>query len=185
MSNNRDSALWKRTVAGMIGGAAGTAAMDFYMKAIRKAAGGRKSPGQPKEHDVSLIGRKHQEGEPATAALGRLAYESIARREPDPETKTKLGEAVHWTYGVGQGALYGLVRGRAPKADLTGGLAYGAVLWLLGDEIALPLLGLAEGPKAYPAGLHAKAFGAHMVYGVATAATTQLAERVVGVRGRP
>jgi hypothetical protein len=179
MASSSNNVWWKRALAGMVGGAAGTAAMGFYMKATQKAAGGRNRQRQPKEHDVSLIGRKHREGESATAALGRIVYEAAKHRQPDPKTKEKLSNAVHWTYGVQQGAAYGLVRGSAGTVDLPGGLAFGAGLWLLGDEVAVPLLGLAEGPKAHPARLHAETLGAHLVYGVTTAATTQLLGRAL------
>ncbi len=179
MTSNGNTAWWKRTLAGMAGGAAGTAAMDLYLRSAKKAPGGQNRQPQPKTHDVSLFGRKHEEGESATAALGRIAYQAVKHREPDAETKNKLSEAVHWIYGVKLGAAYGLLRGRAGKGDLPGGLAFGAALWLFGDEIAVPLLGLAEGPKAYSVDLHAQALGAHLVYGVVTAATTQLVERVI------
>ncbi len=179
MTKNGSTAWWKRALAGMAGGAAGTAAMDLYMKAAGKVPGGQNRQPQPKTHDVSLFGRKHEEGESATAALGRIAYQAVKHREPDPETKNKLSEAVHWIYGVKLGAAYGLLQGRTGKGYLLGGLAFGAALWLIGDEIAVPLLGLAEGPKAYAVGLHAQALGAHLAYGVVTAGTTQLVERVI------
>ncbi len=133
----------------------------------------------PKEHDVSIIGRKHREGESATAALGRIAYQTIAKKEPEDRVKSRLSNAVHWSYGTEMGAAYGLIRGRRKSLDLLGGLAYGGALWAIGDEIAVPLLGLAEGPKAHPVSLHAETFGAHLIYGVTTAAATQLLERVL------
>lgn len=179
MTKNGSTEWWKRALAGMAGGAAGTAAMGLFMKAAKRAAGGQNRQPQPKIHDISLFGRKHEEGESATAALGRIAYQAVKDRKPDPETKNKLSEAVHWAYGVKLGAAYGFLRGRTGKGDLLGGLAFGAALWLIGDEIAVPLLGLAEGPKAYPVELHTQALGAHLVYGVVTAGTTQLVERVI------
>ncbi len=169
---------WKRYLAGMAGGAAGTAAMGLFMKAMQKGMNGNNG-GEKKTHDVSLIGRRHQEDEQATAALGRMIYSKVKGRDPDPTAKAKTAQAVHWTYGIEQGATYGLIRGRKAKGDILGGLAFGAALWLAGDMIAVPLLGLSEGPKAYPKSLHAGALGAHLVYGVATAAATQLVERVI------
>jgi hypothetical protein len=177
MISNAHNAGWKRVLAGMAGGAAGTAAMGIFMKAASRAAGAQNRQPQPKMHDVSLFGRKHEEGESATAALGRLAFQAATHREPDPKTKHTLSEAVHWLYGVGQGAAYGLLLGKDARSAVPDGLAFGAALWLFGDEIAIPLLGLSEGPKAYPAALHAQTLGAHLVYGVVAAATVQLIER--------
>ncbi len=173
---------WKRYVAGAAGGAAGTAAMSLYMKGMRslKKDGHNPQDGpKQQEHDVSLIGRQHQEGEPATAAIGRLMYRKVTGREPDQAMRGKLSNLVHWGYGVDMGATYGLLRDRKRKLDIVGGLAFGAGLWLLGDEVAVPLLGLAEGPKAYPKRLHAETLGAHLVYGAVTAVATQALERAL------
>ncbi len=175
----RNTAWWKRYLAGMAGGAAGTAAMGLFMKAMQKASTNGSNGAEKKTHDISLIGRRHQEDEQATAALGRIIYSKVKGRDPDPAVKAKTAQAVHWTYGIEQGATYGLIRGRKAKGDILGGLAFGAALWLAGDMIAVPLLGLSEGPKAFPKSLHAEALGAHLVYGVATAAATQLVERVI------
>ncbi len=169
--------FWKLYLAGVAGGAAGTAAMGLYMKAMKSRNGGGAE--QPKEHNISVVGRQHEEGESAPAAVGRIVYRKLRGREPDPDTRKKLSNAVHWGYGIDMGGTYGLVRGKARKLDVVGGLVYGAALWALGDEIAVPLLGLAEGPKAYPKKLHAETLGAHLVYGVATALSTQLMERVI------
>ncbi len=175
----------KAWLAGMAGGAAGTVAMGLYMTGMQKLRKEKshlsqeQSGGSAKEHDISLVGRQHQQGENATVAIGRILYEKIKHREPDEQTKKKLGDVVHWGYGIDMGGTYGLIRGRKRRLDLLGGLAYGAALWAVGDEVAVPLLGLAEGPKAYPKSLHAETFGAHLVYGVATAAATQLLERVI------
>jgi Protein of unknown function (DUF1440) len=175
--------LWKRYLAGVAGGAAGTLAMGLYMRGMKSLKGAEAqnggSQGQPREHDVSLVAPQHGEGESATAAVGRILYRKIARKEAPPETSQKLGNVVHWSYGIKMGGTYGLIRKPGRKLDILSGAAYGAGLWALGDEVALPLLGLAEGPKAYPKSLHAETLGAHIVYGVATAAATQLIERAL------
>ena len=167
---------WRRYVAGLIAGAAGTAAMGLYQKALHKSNG---RPQGHTEHDMSVIGRKHGEGESATAALGRIIYEKVRHKQPGPGIKGKLSNAVHWAYGTEMGGTYGLLHPRSLKLNLLGGLAYGAGLWVLGDELAVPLLGLAEGPKAYAGRLHAETLGAHLVYGVTTAAASELVERVL------
>ncbi len=175
---------WKRSLLGVAGGAAGTAAMNLYMTGMnslhKKAGGGGDGAAQeqPKQHDISLVGRQHQPGESAPAALARLGYRKVTGREPDEQTKNKLSNLVHWGYGIDMGTTYALLRGPQRRLDWAGGLVYGAALWLLGDEVAVPLLGLAEGPKGYPKALHAETFGAHLVYGVTTAVTTQLLEHV-------
>ena len=59
--------------------------------------------------------------------------------------------------------------------------ALGVGLWLFGDEVVMPLSGLAKGPTAYPMELHAHAFGAHVAYGLATAAATQALQQLTSL----
>ena len=74
---------------------------------------------------------------------------------------------------------YGALQGPTSVPDIQGGLALGIGLWFFGDELAMPLLGLADGPTAYPPALHAHGLGAHLAYGLATSATTQLLHRLL------
>lgn len=60
-----------------------------------------------------------------------------------------------------------------------GGLASGTGLWLLADELVVPLLSLAKGPTATPLPEHTHSLGAHLAYGVATSGTTQLLRRLI------
>jgi hypothetical protein len=162
----------------MIGGVAGTAVMGVYRRAtMRLGAPGSASSPRQREHDISLVGRQHAEGESATSALARIVYYKVKGADPDPPTKSKLSQAIHWAYGIEMGGAYGLLHNGA--GVLAGGVAFGAALWLLGDEIGVPLLGLAEGPKAFPVSLHVETFGAHIAYGLAAAAATELVERVL------
>lgn len=116
--------------------------------------------------------------ESATAALGRIAYNAVEQREPSKETKSELSNLVHWSYGILQGGLYGVSRGEVEYGDVVGGMVLGAGLWLLGDELAVPLLGLQDGPTASPPSTHLNRLALHLTYGVATAATTQLLKRI-------
>jgi len=46
------------------------------------------------------------------------------------------------------------------------GVPFGAAFWMVVDEGALPLLGLAKGPNAYPVSTHAYALASHLVFGL-------------------
>ena len=76
------------------------------------------------------------------------------------------GLATHYLIGIAPAALYGAVREHAPAVTAGSGLAFGAGMWLLEDEIANPALGLAAPPGHYPWQPHARGFVAHLVYGV-------------------
>ena len=72
------------------------------------------------------------------------------------------------------GGLYGGIAEVLPGVAAGLGLPFGFALWLLGDEVAVPALGLAKPPLEYPPEVHADALAAHFMYGV----TTDLLRRV-------
>jgi hypothetical protein len=171
-------------ILGAIGGAVGLVAMEGYWKAVASLSGGdpraHTPPRSGRLDQISLIGKQHYEGESATAALGRIIYKRLTGTNPESdEMRTALSYLVHWAVGTGLGAVYGGVRGRAPGVDAVGGAIFGTAVWVLGDELFNPLVGLAKGPTAYPAAVHAHAFGAHLAYGLATSAVTQLLRRAL------
>ena len=182
----RKSNPWKGFVVGTLGGVAGVLAMSYYWQVASALSGGdprkaSKPNDEPQPLDsISLIGTNHEEGESSTAAMGRIAYQVITGKEPrTQETRTVLSYLVHWLISMFASGLYGAVRGKGHLLDVSGGAAMGTSLWLLGDEVAMPLLGLTDGPTAYPPVLHLHAFGAHIVYGVASSVTTQLLRRLL------
>lgn len=175
---------WKGFVLGVAGGVVGLIAMDTYWARVapllssiassESADGGDQREPDPLE-SIALFGKQYRDGESSTAALGRIAYQWITAKEPQcEETKTTLSYLVHWLYGMMQGGVYGAGRSGATPPDLAGGLAFATGLWLFGDELMLPLLGLQGGPTSVPPVQHANRFGAHLAYGAGTALTTQL-----------
>jgi hypothetical protein len=85
--------------------------------------------------------------------------------------KNALSWAVHITYGVGVGAMFAALRPQPRPLD---GALYGAALWLLGDELAVPLLRLSDKPSAYHPTQHAQSFAQHLGYGIVLAAATRM-----------
>ncbi len=175
---------------GAVGSLAGVAAMGLFFRAAAKLSGGSdgEDPAASDEgpverihalDDISAVGQTAREDENATEAVGRIGYDAVTGHEPDEETRHRLGQAVHWGYGVLLGGLYGALRPEAGLPDIAGGLGYGTAAWVLGDEVMVPLLGLSEGPTAHPWQEHATALGAHLVYGTITAAATQALRRIM------
>ncbi len=112
---------------------------------------------------------------PATIRAAEAAAAAVGRRIPE-ERKGLGGWIVHYAYGVAWGAAFALAaRALAPRAPVASGLAFGAVLWLLSDEVLVPLFRFSRPPVRYPASTHAKGLAAHLVYGVATEAGWRLA----------
>lgn len=173
---------------GAVAGVAGLLAMRIVTE-VAGALNGGSGAGEEKTEDglgghdalddVAVGDIESREGEPATATVGRLAFHGLTGREPDGATQERLGQAIHWSYGILLGAAYGALRHDADPPDLAGGLGYGAAAWVLGDEVMVPLLGLAEGPTAHSLTDHATALGAHLAFGAATAGAAQALREVM------
>jgi hypothetical protein len=178
---------WQALVSGVFGAVAGLLAMRYYWQQVApllsEQGEGEAQPAYPAElqlDDISLFGKQYRDDESSTAALGRMAYKWLTGSEPQTdEAKSILSQLVHWGYGLSQGGVYGVMHADAGFPDLSGGIGQGTLLWALGDELAVPLLGLQSGPTAVPPVQHANRLGAHLFYGVATAATTQLLRRLL------
>jgi hypothetical protein len=179
---------WQGFVAGMAGGIVGLLAMRFYWDEIApllkaeerpESSGTAVYPNSLDLDDISLVGRHYRQDETATGALGRLLYQRFTGRQPQTETKELLSQLIHWGYGILQGGLYGAIYTPDAGADPTDGLIYASGLWLFGDELAVPLLGLQGGPTAVPPEQHLNRWGAHLAYGMGTAMTTHLLRRLL------
>ncbi|MGQ0571053.1 MAG: hypothetical protein ACT4P5_16250 [Armatimonadota bacterium] len=176
---------WKGFTLGIVGGVAGLFAMAWYWQTAASLSDGdpRKWKGRATSHaldSISFVGKQHEDGESASAAVGRMAYELLTGKKPrSKETRETLSNLVHWVVGMALGGAYGAVRGRTSEPDGAGGLTFGTAVWLVGDELALPIFGLAKGPTAYAPALHAHGFGAHVAYGLATSTVTQLLRRLI------
>ncbi|HEX8110896.1 MAG TPA: hypothetical protein VF516_24355, partial [Kofleriaceae bacterium] len=62
---------------------------------------------------------------------------------------------------------------RTTGGAIASGAALGVGLWVVGDELAVPLLGLADKPTAYHPSQHAQGLVEHLAYGVAAATTAR------------
>ncbi|CAN5766745.1 hypothetical protein BH10CHL1_BH10CHL1_29710 [soil metagenome] len=71
------------------------------------------------------------------------------------------------------------MRAEVSGPDLVGGSLLGLGLWLFGDELAMPLLGLQEGPVAYSTTTHLNRMAMHLVYGTSTALTMKLLQQLI------
>lgn len=185
------STSWQGFTLGLIGGAVGVLAMDLFRRYVSpmimpdengQGANGNTRGGQGgaegQEDSISLIGQHHRPDESSTAALGRMMYHAVEQHDPDKATKSELSNLVHWSYGVLQGGVYGVMQPVLGDNPLVGGALFGTGLWLLGDELAVPLLGLQDGPSAAPPSTHANRLALHLAYGITTAAATQFLQRM-------
>jgi hypothetical protein len=152
--------------AGFIGGIVGGWAMTQFHTLLY--GGGVTGTHEPQSH------RPVDEDGDAAMKAAAASYRAAAGDDLAYKQKQSGGVIVHYAFAASCGAAYGLAVGVWPTIGRGFGLPFGAVLWLAADELAMPLLGLAKGPAAYPATVHAEMLAAHLVYGAATHGTARL-----------
>ena|SRR5687768_4631299 len=156
------------SLAGFLGGLAGTFAMSLFehatsriandpRKLARAGAGNHTAQSEPRSHEQSLSSSE--------LLVDTLTRKTLSRRATQPE-RERLGTTVHYAFGATAGALYGALADRYPMVTLGQGTLYGLAVLLIADELALPAMNLAPKPIETPARLHAYAVGAHLAYGL-------------------
>lgn len=101
--------------------------------------------------------------------------DAIAGRRLSEAEKRVGGSLVHYAFGDATGAFYGVLCETRPEAAVGGGLPFGAAVWLVADEVGVPLAGFADNPLQYPVARHASALATHLAFG----ATVEAARRML------
>lgn len=156
----------KGLLAGMVGGLVGTIVMSGFQNAWSSASDKLNDDGKRRGRKASAD--QNQEKEDATMkAAGKIA--KLAGRKLSHEQKKAAGPLVHYGFGTLQGAMYGTV---TELAGVSGGflpsLIFGAALFTVADEIAVPKLGLSGKPSETPVSGHLYGLASHLVYGLST-----------------
>jgi putative membrane protein len=104
-------------------------------------------------------------GDPATVkAASKLSC--IATGEPIAEPdKKQAGSIVHYLFGAGLGAAYGLAAEYRPVVTKGFGTGFAAASATLFDEIAVPAAGLSGPPSKSPPQVHAYSYASHLLFG--------------------
>ena len=148
-------------VAGLVG--------SFAMTRFHVALSGRGLTGAEEPQS-----KKPVEGrDDATMKVADLVAQSAAGRPLTRREKKEIGgPAAHYVFGAAAGAIYGALRERQPDSQLTQGGRFGASVWVLADQLGLPMTGLSPWPlQAYPATTNFQHLLSHLVFGWTTALT--------------
>lgn len=180
----------KGVAAGMVGGLIASWAMNQFHSVSSSAAGKLSSlyrstmggnssgnggpPKPPQGQQGKRASDSEGQDEPATVKTAQAVSRRVFRHELYGTQKQVAGPAVHYGYGTAMGGLYGGLVEAMPAVGAGFGTAYGAALWLGGDEIAIPALGLGKPPQKTSLSEHAGALAAHLVYGMTTEAVRRL-----------
>lgn len=174
-STAADVLVSRALVAGVIGGLAGAWAMTQFHVALY--GGGATGLREPQSHRVVDGGHDptSKAADQAAALVGNTPLTAAEQQVAAP--------AVHYAFGASMGAVYGAAAGMWPGASRGAGLPFGAAVWLVADEAALPALGLARGPRAYPLATHLEMLAAHLVFGCTTHMTMRAVLRLWSTEG--
>lgn len=151
----------KGIVAGVAGGLLASFLMEQFQAAWSKIS--QELNPQPPQKSES-------KSEPATVQTASAIYGAVAQRKIPEDKKPLAAESVHYAMGAASGAIYGAAAELTPLATVGDGLAFGASVWMLADNIAVPALDLSDSPAKTPITTHIYALASHLVYGVATEA---------------
>jgi hypothetical protein len=157
---------------GVLAAMVGTAAMDAFLFARYRREGGDSSAW---EWETSA-GLTDWEQAPAPAHVGKRLVEGLFGIELAPTRARVVNNAMHWGYGMLNGALYGIVAESLPAPRIRYGLPFGATVWA-GDYVILPAAKLYEPIWKYDAKTLANDLSAHLVYGLGTATALRLLSR--------
>ncbi len=173
----REVDVWKGLAAGLAGGLVASWVMNQFQamwsrqtEGIEKPHGAQSLKPSGGHEAVDEIRRAPQantkEQEDATEKIASAVSENAFDYQLTKDEKETAGAVVHYAYGTLMGAFYGVAAEFVPQVGAGLGLPFGAVFWVAADEIAVPLLGLAEEPDEYPLSTHAYALCSHLVYGL-------------------
>ena len=186
-----DNNVWKGLAAGLVGGLVASWTMNRFQDVWSQVVKGLETRPGNQFHTVSgdcaeggeetsgaqllELGSQPEVPDDTTVRAASALSEGVFGHKLTPSEKKIGGTAVHYLLGTCVGALYGAAAEIAPNITAGAGLPFGAVFWLVVDEGAVPLLGLSEGPMAYPLTIHAYALSSHFVYGL----TAEVVRRAV------
>ena len=140
--------------AGLIGGLAGSLAMNLFQASLAKV-----EDGAPNQHES-------QKDEPATAKTADAVSRTVLGHSLSKQQKAQAEPWVHYLFGGLTGAAYGAAASAWPQTETGAGTVYGSAVWLFADEIGVPAAGLAKPPQEVALSTHLMALASHLVYGV-------------------
>lgn len=98
------------------------------------------------------------------------------------ENKRRLSLLFHYGLAFQWAPVYAVLRRRTALRPASAGLATGAAMSLVADELMTPAFGFSAPNRAYPLSTHVRGFVAHLVFGLGVAATTELGWKLLGRR---
>jgi putative membrane protein len=143
----------RQFAAGAVGGLAGAALMGLSYAVVAK-----------------LIPQPAAHGDDATEKVANTVARVVAGTNLSPARKKAGGQFVHFAFGTGMGALYGLLADSFPTVSAGAGTLFGTAAYVGAHALAVPALGLARSPIKNGVAQESPELAAHLVYGLTTEA---------------
>ncbi len=180
-SKAKSPSILRGLLVGAAAGVTATLVMDQFQKL---STAGQKSVEKHRKlaegespwtiaHENVMQEQKEASQEGSTEIVARNLAEAAGAQIP-PDKKKKAGNAVHYTFGTLMGVVYGVAAEYLPEVGTAGGTAFGTLLFLGADEVAVPALHLAPPPTETAPTDHLQHWAAHIVYGGALELTRSL-----------
>jgi putative membrane protein len=181
--------VWKGLAAGVAGGLVASAVMNQFqalwsklMQGEQRSHGAQSLQQGLPDHGISLELQKRGSDDShdnAAVRTGNAVSELIFHERLTKKEKEFAGAVAHYAMGATSGAIYGALAEILPQATIGEGLPFGAAVWLLADEAAVPALGLSKPGTEYPLSIHVYAVASHLVYGLITEIVRRNVRRVL------
>jgi hypothetical protein len=147
---------------GILAGAVGTVCLDTVQYLKYRRGGGTKSPLAWEFAPVETW-----DNAPAPGQVARRVIEGFTQRKLSDRWAFPISTAMHWAYGSGAAAAYGILAGSLRRPHAAYGLPFGAAVWVAGYVI-LPEGGLYQPIWQYDAKTLAWDLSGHLAYGTGT-----------------
>jgi hypothetical protein len=151
--------------AGLLAGAVGTVCLDTVQYLRYRRAGGTKSP---LAWEFAPIRTWEQAPDPGQVA--RRVIEGFTQRKLLDRSAFPISTAMHWGYGSGAAAAYGILAGSLRSPHAAYGLPFGAAVWAT-SYVLLPEGGLYKPIGEYDVKTLAWDLSGHLAYGAGTGIT--------------
>jgi putative membrane protein len=142
----------KRWIAGAFAGCVATGPMSLAMLVLRRAL--------PGDEQYALPPRQ------ITRRLTQRASQLVSLPQPTTSQQHALTVLGHFAYGALTGGLYPLLSARLRLAPPLKGAAFGLLVWLGSYFGWIPVSGLLQSARHFPARRNALMIVAHIVWGV-------------------
>ena len=162
------------------------ALMDLALSAVAGYAGTKAmEPVSMKLYQLESPAARAREDAARPGAPYRIAAEKLTGvfgLELTEQQLNRLSLAFHYGLAIQWAPLYPLLRRRTSLGPAAAGLATGAAMSVVADELMTPAFGFSAPNLDYPLVTHARGFLAHLVFGLAAAAVMEAGWRITGAR---